>query len=111
MDQTKNLLTKTNRKENYKMRIVKIVAALLLASSFMYASGTTDTLGLASSWTKIQAWFSDSSITSIFAILMLIFAGSMFIMKQYMYSVLILIGTVILMNVTTVAQKFAAAGF
>jgi hypothetical protein len=83
----------------------------LFLSSAAYAGTATDTLGLATTWTKITSWMSDSSVTSIISFLMLIFAITLAVMKQYLYGVVILIMTVMLTNLATITAKFAGAMF
>ena len=73
------------------------------------AAGAGDALGLASTWTKVQTWFSDPAVTSIVGILVLLFAIILFFQKMYIFGLIVIILLVVLMNITTVASTFAGA--
>ena len=87
-----------------------IMYLFLLFGGIVYA-GTTDNLGLSSSWTTVSSWFSDGYLMKIVATLMLIFAISLAVMKQYLYALLVLILDVIISNLSNVVGKFASATF
>lgn len=78
--------------------------------SSLYA-GTTDTLGLQSSWTTVASWFTDGYMMKIISFLMLVFAITLAVMKNYLYAIVVLIMTVIISNLDDVIDKFATATF
>ncbi len=85
---------------------------LIFALGFMSVyAGTTDNLGLASTWATVAGWFGDGYIMKIISFLLLVFAITLAIMKQYLYAIIILIMTVILSNLNVVVEKFASATF
>ena len=92
-------------------RVLLFLFIGLLFSSAAHAGTATDTLGLASTWDKVTSWMADSSVSSIISFLMLIFAITLAVMKQYLYAIVILVMTVMLTNIATITAKFAGATF
>ena len=87
-----------------------IVYLLALFGTIAWA-GTTDNMGLNSAWTTVSGWFNDGYLMKIVSVLLLIFAISLAIMKQYLYGLLVLIMDVIISNLNSVVSKFASATF
>lgn len=93
-----------------KGTILFTVLFLMMFGTSAFA-GTTDNLGLASSWTTVSTWFSDGYMLKIISFLMLVFAITLATMKQYLYAIVVLIITVIISNLDDVVAKFASAIF
>ena len=83
----------------------------MLLMGVSLSAGTTDNLGLASTWTTVAGWFSDGYIMKIVSFLMIVFAITLAVMKQYLYAIVVLIMTVIISNLDSVVSKFASATF
>ncbi len=87
------------------------LAFVMLLMGVSLSAGTTDNLGLQSSWTTVASWFSDGYIMKIIAFMMIVFAITLAVMKQYLYAIIVLIMTVIISNLDNVIEKFASAVF
>ena len=86
-------------------------AFFILLMGISLSAGTTDNLGLQSSWNTVASWFSDGYMMKIISFLMIVFAITLAVMKQYLYAIVVLIMAVILSNLDSVVSKFASATF
>ncbi|MBD3843838.1 MAG: hypothetical protein IE909_18575, partial [Campylobacterales bacterium] len=76
----------------------------------LYA-GTTDTLGLSTTWNKVEGFLSDPYLTKIVASLMVIFGIMVAIKKDFLYGAIIIVMAFAMLNIGTIAGKFASAIF
>ena len=99
----------TSLVKNNKM-LAALFAVFFILGASAFATGTGDALGLASTWTKVQGWFSDPAVTSIIGMLVLVFAVFLFFQKMYISGIVALVLLVVVVNITTVATAFSGAG-